>query len=39
MATAPFAQRSQIEVDGFHPDLIDNEEKKRRKELKNKSEE
>ena len=27
------------EVDGFHPDLIDNEEKKRRKELKNKSEE
>ena len=23
------------EVDGFHPDLIDNEEKKRRKELKN----
>ncbi len=25
------------EVDGFHPDLIDNEEKKRRKELKNAS--
>ena len=23
------------EIDGFHPDLIDNEEKKRRKELKN----
>ena len=26
------------EVDGFHPDLIDNEEKKRRKDLKKEAE-